>query len=591
MIRVINILGKGFNLPVETTTTERITGDGDLSFTIVENEDNKEIVSALSKMWRIKYVGGDTDDKEYVITLITKTSNGHRSQIDVTAKESHIVDMKKQRIYDNITGNLSDDAYFDITFRDSGFTYEILGDSSNLAWENAGDGESRFDMFKNGLSRYGYEYEYIPSQKKFSIKPYVNKKANYYISSKVNATNFNIEEDASEIVTYIRGYGDFDDNSRFQEAGIQLEYTHPLANVIGKYEAEPFKDGKIKNIELLKAKMEEIVDNSVKVSLSLNFLTLLEDFPEAVPKVGHMVKVNDDVTDIYDLVRIVEVKTTRDANGDITKQDVTLGDYKRHKRYMAAVSSATSFVKNISGGSKSIATMQENVKNVASTTTDALDFVSALNASADGLKSASGLNIVSFTNKATIETSNDGGNTFTPIINGEGLNMNVLPLATQSSKGLMSKEDKIKLDGLSNTTTTGDTTTVVGPQGPPGPEGPPGLVGTVNIDSMILNTNVNKWPSSTQSVTLGKKVSDCITGIVLVWRLDAVDDMYHYQHIPKYHIKAHSTVKIGCAIPTTSSEIIVKTVILNDTTVTGIDDNSSATTKANKVRLHEILEY
>ena len=36
------------------------------------------------------------------------------------------------------------------------------------------------------------------------------------------------------MLTYIRGYGDFDGQQTFTEAGLQFEFTHPLAQLIGK---------------------------------------------------------------------------------------------------------------------------------------------------------------------------------------------------------------------------------------------------------------------------------------------------------------------------------------------------------------------
>ena len=62
----------------------------------------------------------------------------------------------------------------------------------------------------------------------------LSKVANYYIKSGVNADNVKIQEDASKCYTYIRGYGDFDGQQTFTEAGLQFEFTHPLAQLIGK---------------------------------------------------------------------------------------------------------------------------------------------------------------------------------------------------------------------------------------------------------------------------------------------------------------------------------------------------------------------
>ncbi|EHV5284090.1 hypothetical protein K0T65_000222 [Staphylococcus pseudintermedius] len=149
--------------------------------------------------------------------------------------------------------------------------------------------------------------------------------------------------------------------------------------------------------------------------------------------------------------------------------------------------------------------------------------------------------------------------------------------ATPEKAGLMSAEDKRRLDELKTNSnpynkTVSDSTTTA--------------------SNTVIAADINKWPNNIQVVNLSKRVSECRNGIVLVWRSDATDDFYHYQYVPKNHVKTHSAAKIVHLIPTNSAnEFCTKTVLIRDNVVTGTDDNHNRTTKANKVRLHEILEY
>lgn len=187
--------------------------------------------------------------------------------------------------------------------------------------------------------------------------------------------------------------------------------------------------------------------------------------------------------------------------------------------------------------------------------------------------------------------------------------------ATTTSDGLMSKEDKTKLDGLQNfdpAVLNEATSTKAGimsaadkskldklntnskPSGTVS-GGASGSGGTTSTNSsQILNRDTNVWPTESQRINLSKRLSECNGGIVLVWRLDSADNLYHYQFVPKYHVN-HSSAKITEVIPTniTSSAIehCVKVIYVYDTHVVGVAENSSASTKANKIRLHEILEY
>ncbi|HEC2230766.1 TPA: hypothetical protein R1967_000962 [Staphylococcus delphini] len=187
----------------------------------------------------------------------------------------------------------------------------------------------------------------------------------------------------------------------------------------------------------------------------------------------------------------------------------------------------------------------------------------------------------------------------------ENFNADAIDVATTSKNGLMSAQDKTKLDSLKQfdpSTLTNATTQKAGLMSAEDKQRLDDLrtnsnvynkdVSASNTSNIIIESNINRWPNNTQTVNLSKRVSECKNGIVLVWRSDSEDDNYHYQYVPKYHVSAHSSAKIVHLIPTNSAnEFCIKTVIVKDDIVTGTADNHNRTTNANKVRLHEILEY
>ncbi|WP_019168454.1 phage tail protein, partial [Staphylococcus intermedius] len=208
------------------------------------------------------------------------------------------------RVISNVTGSFTVENYFKLVFQGTGYKYKIPVKVPASRWENAGQGDSRYDMFKAGLDRYGLEYSYDPTTKTFTLTPFLNNVVNYYISSKVNANDLKLEEDASEAYTFIRGYGGFEDDEEFTEGSLYIEFTHPLADKIGKREAPPKIDGRITSVETMKRELEYIIDQSIKTSLSLDFVVLRKQFPTAIPKIGDIVPVRDDVIDVNDKVRI-----------------------------------------------------------------------------------------------------------------------------------------------------------------------------------------------------------------------------------------------------------------------------------------------
>ncbi|MGF2896929.1 hypothetical protein WCN69_14300, partial [Staphylococcus aureus] len=101
-------------------------------------------------------------------------------------------------------------------------------------------------------------------------------------------------------------YGDFPENSAIRDAKLKLEYTHPLAETVGYFEAPAIKDGRVKDENVLLEKMKHVVDNSLKQSLTLDFLYLKNEyFNHAVAHVGDVVPVKDYALNTGTFLKIV----------------------------------------------------------------------------------------------------------------------------------------------------------------------------------------------------------------------------------------------------------------------------------------------
>src|SRR5690606_40164277 len=91
---------------------------------------------------------------------------------------------------------------------------------------------------------------------------------------RLNASNIIQEIDASELWTFARGYGDYEDGGEdgggggWQEAKLIREYTSPLAEIIGIRHAPPIKDGRVKVVSAMDKALKELVDESLKISVS-----------------------------------------------------------------------------------------------------------------------------------------------------------------------------------------------------------------------------------------------------------------------------------------------------------------------------------
>lgn len=457
------IRGRGIPVNTTTTLTERLSSDSDLTFELLEDEHNHDVVRAISRKWKVSRVEGPKDHRDFIVTRVDRESRGKKQKVTIKCRIKAIDIIKGKRKYSNISGSFTAENYFSLIFKNTGVDYELTHKVSSSKFENAGEGESVHELLKKGMDHYGLEYDIKYDSKKrrykFVLTPFLEKKAAYYISDEINANNVKLEEDSEEYATYVVGYGDFTDEQGMQQAGLIMKYEHPDMEDIGKIEAEPIVDGRIKSEDLMKRMLENKINSTLKQSLTLDFIALKKHFPNAVAKVADIVPVKHTIIGINGEQRIVEVVTKRDENNRIYKQDVVLGEMNRRQRYMKRVNEAASVVSGLGGGSfaSSYKSTRSKASAVTESTKNALDLSKALNASANGLKAVNGDKILTFDKYGRIRVSKDGGKTYTNIITTSGFNKYVIPYASSKVTGLMSAKDKKKLDSIDTSDLTPDT--------------------------------------------------------------------------------------------------------------------------------------
>lgn len=406
-----SLQGVGHAINVSTKVSKKLNEDSSLDLTIIENASTFDAIGAITKMWTITHVEGEDDFNEYVIVILDKSTIGEKIRLDIKARQKELDDLNNSRIYQEYNESFTGVEFFNTVFKGTGYKYVLHPKVDASKFEGLGKGDTRLEIFKKGLERYHLEYEYDAKTKTFHLYDELSKFANYYIKAGVNADNVKIQEDASKCYTFIKGYGDFDGQQTFAEAGLQIEFTHPLAQLIGKREAPPLVDGRIKKEDSLKKAMELVIKKSVTASISLDFVALRKHIPEANPKIGDVVRVVDSAIGYNDLVRIVEITTERDAYNNITKQDVVLGDFTRRNRYNKAVHDAANYVKSVkstkSDPSKELKALNAKVNASLSINNDILKKTERLNAKVDKVNTktvttANGTIMYDFTSQSSI---------------------------------------------------------------------------------------------------------------------------------------------------------------------------------------------
>lgn len=352
-ILVTPIRGRSIPLYVSTTETSKLGSDIILQFEIVEDEFNYQIVRGLQKRWTISRVQGPKDKREYVVFIIDRQTHGKKQLVSVSCRYKPLDIIKHTRVYETIDGSFTADKFLKQIFDNTGLKYKINGSLGSSQFENAGEGESLEDLIKKFCSHFDVEFDIEFNNKSgtytFVFTPFLNKNASYHIDDEINANNMKIEEDSSELYTYAVGYGDYDEEEGSTAAGFVMKFEHPSIKDYGRYDAPPIKDGRIKDEEVMHQKLQSLIESSVKTSISLDFIALNEHYRNAVPKVADIVKINHSILGINEFVRIVDVKTVRDKDNIIVKQDVTLGDFKRVDRYKKRVSEAAAAVGKLGG--------------------------------------------------------------------------------------------------------------------------------------------------------------------------------------------------------------------------------------------------
>ncbi|RIN37039.1 hypothetical protein BU065_01300 [Staphylococcus succinus] len=452
-IIVKSLQGRGYPLSTKTTLTQKISEEGTLEFDIIENASNYDLLNSITKMWTVTRVGGPSDIKEYRIVMLDKSSIGQVQTLHVKAKEREIDDLSVQRIYETYSGSFTGKKYFDMVFHKSGYKYKLKDKVNASSFENVGEGDTRLELFKKGLDRYTLEYEYDEKTKTFTLQTSIKNSAKYFIDSRVNANNIKIEEDATQAYTFIKGFGDYEDDGGYSTAGLIMEYTHPLADVLGKREAPPVMDGRVKKQKTMDAMLKSTISESIKTSLSLDFVTLPEHYKEAEPKPGDIVRVRDNLTGLNDDARIVEVKTERDPFGKITKQEVVFGDFRLREKYMKNLNNAAKYVNGLGGLNTSNATKNsrltsEKIGANSKATANIIDSTSSLNFNMNGISTKGGKGGVALNKDGLYVDPGIDGNEPLLIADENGLNTEAIPKATTTKDGLMSSEDKKKLENI-----------------------------------------------------------------------------------------------------------------------------------------------
>lgn len=425
---VRDLEGNEYPCQASITQTFELNGNQTLSAVILPSKVNKQFMDDISEMWEIV----DFDGVAHKIVYVSRKGEGLSFTVEIEAIPLFFDVMDTMRIYEEYNEHMTPNRCFYLIFRDSGFNFILNGTFEAVQWEGFGAGETRLESFKRALERYKAEFRI--SGKIIYLENLVGRDTQFMYRYRLNASNIEQENDATEMWTYARGYGDYDDvdedggGGGWEDAKLKREYSSPLAEIIGRRDAPPIKDGRIKHESVMDEALKTLVDESLKISISTDLLDLREKGYElAQPELGDRVFLIDERIGFNETVRVVDMTVKRNWRGEILSLNLTFGTSGVTKRYQSNLQTAVKNITDIMEGRQKIPFSV--LDNAVIQATEALKAAQTeLYVGINGIRAVdkNNPNLVTLLNSSGIGVSKDGGATFENAITGEGINASVI---------------------------------------------------------------------------------------------------------------------------------------------------------------------
>lgn len=362
---------------------QELNGDERIDMDIPYTEMNSIFMDQQNdlKMWVILF-----ENKEYRIISSKQQGLGNKYTISVTAVLYILDYLNTHRVYERIDASLTTKEAFDIVFNDTPYTYVTVDTAYSERFEGIGEGETKLEIFKTFIDRYGYEMKIV--DKVVYLYNQIGNDANFEYRHKVNTQDIEKEVDASEMYTYMRGYGDYreeggeeetttettnsETSSGYQKTSVKViendneedvtkkaklkrEYTSPLAAIIGIREGPPIMNANITKQETMDKKLKEAVESSVNISFTADIYDMSRHgyrFQHA--ELGDRVFLVDERIGLDTEIRVVKIDREINNEGYVTNVEITFGSANLADNYSSNLSTAAKDIQDLIEGRKKL---------------------------------------------------------------------------------------------------------------------------------------------------------------------------------------------------------------------------------------------
>ena len=314
--------------------TSELNGQDDLELRIPQQKNNNLNLLSIDKLWEFDY-----NNIIYKAVNVKQQTRGNSFNLNVRAMPLFYWEFSKSIIHENHDGSHTANSAFRTVFDGSGFNFALVDFSPSVEIEGFGKGANRLELFKRLLDRYNYEF--IIQGRTVYMHHRIGNDTNYMYKYKLNASNVSSTTDATEYFTHIKGFGNFEEGEEdyFNNAKLKREYTHPLADVVGKWEGSPIVDGRITQTSTLDEAMAQAVEDSLAVTIEGTLHDVRKIYDIAVPVKGDRVWLHDERINLEQEIRLHKIVTTYDEKDNIIACDVTFGSQSIGERHKANINS------------------------------------------------------------------------------------------------------------------------------------------------------------------------------------------------------------------------------------------------------------
>ena len=331
MITFLDEKDNEYNAQVAYSTTSSVNGELSIKGTIYTNQ---KVLHGIDRGWRLRL-----DDEYYRIIYAKPNDTGRQIEVEFDAVHQFFYDMSKMSLYETLEGSKPIRTYLDAIFKGTSYRYVLEVEVGSIRKENFGN-KSRLNLF-NDLIKHA-NLEFSVSGHVVRILKNIGTDQSAIVRKNFNMNELTIEKDINSFVTYQRGLGMWKDEENHDLGRYEAVYESPLAQIYGRIEAEPVVDERYKETGKLLERLKTNVDNSYKVSISIDMEDLTKaGYKLSEPRAGDYIMAVNETLGLRKKIRIVSLISEYDVSGKLISRKVTcndIGSVKRNSGEMSTLS-------------------------------------------------------------------------------------------------------------------------------------------------------------------------------------------------------------------------------------------------------------